>query len=80
MLQEIVQRLYINLDQYNEICDTDFEGWDIFNVSLRSRAIHVKMWRVRSAIQIVDPISRALRHTFAVVRRIYNVCCSNALF
>ena len=180
MLQEIVQRLYINLDHYNEICDTDFEGRDIFNVSstlafspehtqepgrprinvfpdtvvdlynihrswrivarqtgvsyrtllrrrreyefqvansvgprntytdiseeelcnavreilstmpdagetyitgaLRSRAIHVQRWRVRNAIQIVDPISRALRRTFAVVRRIYNVRCSNALW
>ena len=48
--------------------------------ALRSQAIHVQRWRVRNAIQIVDPISRALRRTFAVVRRIYNVRCSNALW
>lgn len=41
--------------------------------ALRSRGIHIQRWRVRNAIQAVDHISRALRRTFAVVRRVYNV-------
>ena len=41
--------------------------------ALRSRGIHIQRWRVHNAIQTVDPISRALRRTFAVVRRVYNV-------
>ncbi len=48
--------------------------------ALRSRGIHIQRWRVRNAIQTVDPISRALRRTFAVVRRVYNVRCPNALW
>ena len=48
--------------------------------ALRSRSIHVQKWRVRNAIQRVDPISRALRRTFAVLRRVYSVRCPNALW
>ena len=48
--------------------------------ALRSRGLRVQRWRVRNAIQIVDPISRALRRTFCVARRTYNVPCPNALW
>ena len=48
--------------------------------SIKSRGINIQRWRVRNAIQIVDPVSRALRCTLAVVRRVYNVRCPNALW
>ena len=47
--------------------------------AIRSRGMIVQRWRIRQAIQTVDPISRALRRTFAVVRRVYNVVCPNEL-
>ena len=46
----------------------------------RSRGMIVQRWRIRQAIQTVDPISRALRRTFALVRRVYNVVCPNELW
>lgn len=48
--------------------------------ALRARDIHVQRWRVRAAIQAVDPISRSLRRTRAIVRRVYNVLSPNALW
>ena len=48
--------------------------------AIRSRGMIVQRWRIRQAIQTVDPISRALRRTFAVVRRVYNVVCPNELW
>ena len=42
--------------------------------AIRSRGIIVQRWRIRQGIQTLDPISRALRRTLAVVRRVYNVC------
>ena len=48
--------------------------------SLRSRGIHVPRLRIRNAIRSVDPISRAMRRSHAVVRRVYNVPCPNALW
>ena len=48
--------------------------------AIRSRGMIVQRWRIRQAIQTVDPISRALRRTFALVRRVYNVVCPNELW
>ena len=48
--------------------------------ALRSRSIHVQRRRVREAINAVDPVSRALRRTVAIVRRKYNVASPNALW
>jgi 5-carboxymethyl-2-hydroxymuconate isomerase len=48
--------------------------------ALRARGLRVQRWRVRAAIQTVDPISRSLRRTRAIVRRIYNVFSPNALW
>lgn len=48
--------------------------------TIRSRGIIVQSRRIRQAIQTVDRISRALRRTFAVVRRVYNVVCPNELW
>ena len=48
--------------------------------SLRSGGIHVQRSHVRDAIRSVDPIGRAMRRSHAVVRRVYNVPCPNALW
>ena len=48
--------------------------------ALRQRNIHVQRWRVRNAIQVVDPLSRAMRRSVAILRRVYNVPCPNALW
>lgn len=48
--------------------------------ALRQRGIHVQRYRVREAIRLVDPLSRAMRRSVAVLRRIYNVPCPNALW
>ena len=45
-----------------------------------SRGIFVQRQRVREAIKIVDPISRALRRTVSIVRRVYSVPGPNALW
>ena len=46
----------------------------------RSRGIHVQRWRIRDAIKVVDPVSRALRRTVSIVRRVYNVPSPNSLW
>ena len=48
--------------------------------ALRQRNIHVQRWRVRNTIQLVDPLSRAVRRSVAILRRVYNVPCPNALW
>ena len=48
--------------------------------ALRNRGIHVQRWRIRETINVVDPVSRALRRCRAVIRRTYNVPCPNALW
>ena len=46
----------------------------------RSRGIHVQHRRLRDAINVVDPVSRALRRTVSIVRRRYNVHGPNSLW
>ena len=48
--------------------------------ALRARHIYVQRRRVREALQIVDPISRAIRQSRTLVRRVYSVPCPNALW
>ena len=48
--------------------------------ALRQRGIHVQRWRVRDAICFVDPLTRAMRRSIAIIRRAYNVPCPNALW
>lgn len=72
----------------SQLCDAISEvlqimpnaGETIVIGALRNREIHVQRWRVREAINIVDPVSRALRRCRAVIRRSYNVPCPNALW
>ena len=48
--------------------------------ALRQRGVHIQRYRVREAIRLVDPLSRAMRRSVAVLRRVYNVPCPNALW
>ena len=42
--------------------------------------VQIQRYRIRQSIQRVDPVSRTLRRAAAVVRRVYNVPCSNSLW
>ena len=46
----------------------------------KSRGIFVQRQRVRNAIQTVDLMSRALRRTVSIIRRVYSVPGANALW
>ena len=48
--------------------------------ALRQRNIHIQRWKVRDAICSVDPLGRAMRRSVAILRRVYNVPCPNALW
>jgi hypothetical protein len=48
--------------------------------ALRQRGIHIQRWRVCDAICHVDPLTLAMRHSVAIIRRAYNVPCPNALW
>ena len=73
---------------HDELCDVVREvlgmvpdGGETFVIgALRSRGFRIQRWRVRNAIQAVDPISRTMRRTFCVARRTYNVPCPNVLW
>ena len=68
-------------DTIKTVLDTLPDAGETFIIgSLRSRGIFVQRRRVREAIAEVDPINRALRRTFAVIRRAYNVPCPNMLW
>ena len=46
----------------------------------RRRNIHVQRQRIRNAIAMVDPVSRALRRSISVIRRTYSVPAPNSLW
>ena len=46
----------------------------------RQRNIHVQRHRIRGAIEEVDPVSRSLRRTISIVRRVYSVPARNSLW
>ena len=48
--------------------------------ALRKRSIHVQRHRIRAAIEEVDPVSRSLRRTISIVRRVYSVTAPNSLW
>ena len=55
-------------------------GETILTGALRARGIYVQRRRIRDAIMEIDPVNRALRRTISVVRRIYSVSSTNALW
>ena len=48
--------------------------------ALRAQQVFVQRNRVREALQVVDPVSRAVRQTTAVIRRQYRVPGPNSLW
>eukprot|EP00112_Aurelia_sp_Birch-Aquarium-sp1_P026258 Seg920.7 transcript_id=Seg920.7/GoldUCD/mRNA.D3Y31 product="hypothetical protein" protein_id=Seg920.7/GoldUCD/D3Y31 len=46
----------------------------------RQRNIHVQRQRLRDAINVVDPVSRALRRSISIIRRTYSVPAPNSLW
>ena len=48
--------------------------------ALTQRSIHIQRHRIRAAIEEVDPVSRSLRRTIRIVRRVYSVPAPNSLW
>ena len=46
----------------------------------RQRNIHVQRQRLRDAINVVDPVSRALPRSISIIRRTYSVPSPNSLW
>lgn len=59
---------------------TPFSGESYVRGALRGRGINVQRWRVRNAIQNIDPINRAIRRRYTIQRRLYNVRKPNHLW
>ena len=58
---------------------TPFPGETCIQGALRSRGIHIQWWKIRDALQQIDPVNRAVRHRYAIRRRISNVNMRNQL-
>jgi hypothetical protein len=56
------------------------ESYVIGALRTRGTCINVQRYRIRDALREVDPLSRVLRRTFAIVRRRYTVPSPNALW
>ena len=52
---------------------TPFSGETYLQGALRARGIHIQRWKIRDALQQIDPVNRAVRRRYAIRRRIYNV-------
>ena len=59
---------------------TPYSGETYIRGALRSRNIYIPRWRVREALQTIDPINRAIRRRYAIQRRLYNVRKPNHLW
>ena len=57
-----------------------FSGETYIRGALRSRGIHIQRWKIRDAVQQIDPVNRAVRRRYAITRRIYNVNKPNHLW
>ena len=58
---------------------TPYSGETYIRGALQSRNIYIPRWRVREALQTLDPINRAIRRRYAIQRRLYNVRKPNHL-
>ncbi len=47
---------------------------------LRSQGVHVQRWRIRNALNELDPIGRMFRRRTAIRRRVYSVRSPNSLW
>ena len=48
--------------------------------TLRQRSIHVQRHQIRAAVEKVVPVSRSLRRTISIVRRVCSVPVPNSLW
>ena len=48
--------------------------------ALRQQSIHVQRYRIRAAIEELDPVSRSLRRAISIVRRVYSLLAPNPLW
>ena len=59
---------------------TPFSGETYVRGALRARGIYVQRWKIREALQRIDPVNRAIRRRYAIQRRLYNVKKPNHLW
>ena len=87
------RRIEFGLLDYSEITDeeldwnvrdilrlTPFSGETYVRRALRARGIYVQRWRIREAVQRIDPVNRTIRRRYAIQRRLYNVRKPNHLW
>ena len=80
-------------DSYSDITNKELE-WNIRDIlrltpflgesyvrgALRGRGIFIQRWKIRQALQTVNPINHAIRRKSAIQRRLYNVKKPNHLW
>jgi hypothetical protein len=59
---------------------TPFSGETYVRGALRAQGIHIQRWKVREALETIDPVNRAIRRRYAIQRRLYNVRKPNHLW
>ena len=59
---------------------TPFSAETYVRRALRARRIYVQRWKIREALQRIDPVNRAIRRRCAIQRRLYNVKKPNHLW
>ena len=59
---------------------TPFSGETYVRGALLARGIHIQRWKVREALETIDPVNRAIRRRYAIQRRLYNVRKPNHLW
>ena len=69
---------------YDEIEDilrlTPYSGESYVRGALRGRGIWIQRYRVRDTLARIDPVGRAVRRTYEICRRTYNVATPNQLW
>ena len=59
---------------------TPFSAETYVRRALRARRIYVQRWKIREALQRIDPVNRAIRRRCAIQRRLHNVKKPNHLW
>ena len=59
---------------------TPFSGETYVRGALHGWGIHIQRWKVREALETIDPVNRAIRRRYAIQRHLYNVKKPNHLW
>ncbi|XP_074627042.1 uncharacterized protein LOC141885050 [Acropora palmata] len=70
------RRQEYGITDYTEIREDELE----WNGALRARGIYIQRWKIRDALQQIDPVNCAVRRRYSIRRRIYNVNKPNHLW